>query len=214
MIFRFLSERFRGRPRFLIFALLAGSLLSIPEASAFEHHHGLGVGYQFGHVAAESGGSYVLHSLPMSYVGRYGGDFAGMTRLSVLIPLRASDGVQSFTPQSEYDRTQAFDFILGANYRFTEIWDWTLEAGFGPHMNYTRLQSTQYVEWTNVALGLAGLCAARRNWGAGFWGGVPEIGVQLDFSYDFIDLAHGGDLNSGVQGQALVLIGWVMGGEP
>ncbi len=213
MIFRFISERLGSRHSFLIAALWASSLSSIQEAGAFEHHHGLGVGYQFGHVAAESGGSYDLHSLPISYVGRYGGNWAAMTRLSVLIPLRASDGVQSFMPQSEYDRTQAFDFILGANYRLTEIWDWTLEAGFGPHMNYTRFQSTQYVEWTNAALGLAGVCGARRSWGAGFLGGVPEVGIQLDFSYDFIDLAHGGDLSSGIQGQALVSLGWVMGGE-
>lgn len=211
LILKFFTSPRRPREIVLATPLLVTQLFSIQEASAFEHRHGLGVGYQFGHVSAESGDSYNLQSLPLSYLGRYGDDWAAMTRLSLLIPLQASDGEQSFLPQSEYDRTRAFDIILGPNYRFTQIGEWTLEAGFGPHFNYTRFQSTEYVEWTNAALGLAGSWGARRKWGTGFSGGMPEVGVQLDVSYDFIDLAHGGDLGSGLQGQALVSLGWALG---
>jgi hypothetical protein len=195
----------------LAIAVCLGVQLLPAQAGAFEHRHGLGIGYQFAHVGSDSGGSYQLQSLPISYVGRYGGDFAAMTRVGLLVPLSASDGGHSFSPQAEYDRTRAFDVFVGPNYRFTKIWGWSLDAGLGPHINYTRFQSTQYVEWTNAAVGLAAACGARTPLGAGFWGGVPEVGVQVDFSYDFIDLAHGGDLSAGVAGQALVSLSWAMG---
>lgn len=209
VIFSSLRTQLKGTT--LGVAVAFSSFFAAAESQAFEHRHAAGVGYQFAHVQSKTQGGYGLGSLPISYLGRYGGDWAALLRLSVLVPLRASDGENSFSPSSEYERTQAYDSLLAANYRFGEWWGWHAEAGLGPHFNFTRFQSPEYVEWSTASLGVGALWGARRFVGTGFWGGRPEVGLQLDFSFDFIDLAHGGDFASGLQGQALVSVGWAMG---
>lgn len=209
LIFVFLRTQLKGIA--LGAAVFVSSFFAAANGSAFEHRHAAGVGYQFAHVQSKTQGGYGLGSLPISYLGRYGGEWAALFRLSVLVPLRASDGENSFSPASEYERTQAYDSLLAANYRFTEWSGWHVEAGLGPHFNFTRFQDPEYVEWSSASLGLGAMWGARRFVGTSFWGGRPELGLQLDFSFDFIDLAHGGDFAAGLQGQALVSVGWAMG---
>gem|GEM_PF-2318882 len=185
--------------------VLGGLLLAVQPktAEAFEHRHALGAGYQFGYISAKSGGRYDLRSFPVSYIGRYGGDWAGAFRLSALVPLRASSGDQSFSPSDEYDSTQAYDAVTGLSRRFSEVYGFKIDALLGVHFHY--------VEWSSSAIGVAAGANARHPIGAGFWGGRPEVGVHLELAYDAIDLSHGGDLGSGIQGQAQVSVGWLMG---
>lgn len=190
----------------------AGAILLLARPTrAMEHRHALGTGYHFGHITAKEGRSFRFRNLPISYYGRYGGDWAATLRASLLFPLRASDGEVQFAPRSEYDQTQMVDWLLGASRRYRGLMGWDVDAGLGAHFHFARLRSTTYVEWSTAALGLGLVGAARKSLGAGLGGGYPELGLHFDLNYDFIDLSRGGDLVGGVQGQLGVSIGWTLG---
>lgn len=196
---------------FATLAALGAALFLKSEVMAMEHRHAFGTGYHFGHVSAKEGRSYRFRNLPISYQGRYGGDWAAMARVSVLMPLRATDGEVTFAPRSEYDQTQMYDWLLGANHRYRGVLGWDVDAGLGAHAHFARLRSDKYVEWSTSSLGLGLATAARKAVGPGLWGGHPELGIHLDLNYDFIDLSRGGDLVGGVQGQVGVSLGWTFG---
>jgi hypothetical protein len=130
--------------------------------------------------------------------------------VAALFPLRARQGSLTFSPRAEYERTQAWDSLLGATHRFTEVLGFDLDAGAGAHFHYVRYQSTTYVEWSSAALGLGLGAGARRSVLPEVWG-RPEVGLNADLSYDFLDLSRGGDLSGGVQGQLLVFVGGTWG---
>lgn len=193
--------------------VLAAVVTFCGNASAFEHHHALGIGYHSGHIASDTSGSFHFRSFPVSYVGRLGGDWAAHLRVAMLFPLRARQGALTFSPAAEYDRTQVWDSLVGATHRFTRVLGFELETGAGAHFHYVRYQSTTYVEWSSAALGLGLSANARRSILPELWG-RPEMGVGADLSYDFIDLSRGGDLSGGVQGQLLVFLGGAWGAPP
>ena len=176
-----------------------------------ENRHALGVGYQIGYVSTESNGPFNFGSLPISYVGRYGNDWAGLLRMTVLVPLRAGDPQSKFSPRAEYESTQSYDIFTGVDRRFGPFLQWEIDAGLGPHFNYTRFQSTRYVEWSAAALGFGMSFNARRRIGLEYDWGYPELGVHVDVSDDFIDLSRGGDLSNAIQAQFLLSLGVAFG---
>lgn len=179
-----------------------------------ENRHGVGIGFQSSHIATDSAGSFGIRSFPVSYTGRYGGEWAAQVRLSVFFPLRANQDDISFSPRAEYDGTQQFDTFVAPNLRFTEVYGWDIDSGLGAHFHYVRFHSTRYVEWSSAAMGLGIATSARTPIGKEFWNGRGELGVHGDLSYDFIDLSRGGDLTGAVQGQLMVSISWAMGLAP
>lgn len=197
---------------FLRCALVAPAiLLCCGQAEAFEHRHDLGIGFQSGHVATEDAGSFHFRSFPVAYLGRLGGDLGVEMRLAALFPLRARQEDVKFAPRAEYDRTEQYDALIAPNYRFTEIANFQIEAGLGPHFHYVRFQSTEYVEWSSAALGAGASATGRTALTDEFRAGHGEFGLRGDLSYDFIDLSRGGQMNAGVQAQLLVFVGWAMG---
>lgn len=116
-----------------------------------------------------------------------------------------------FAPRAEYDRTGQYDALVAPTYRFSEIMNWQLEAGLGPHFHYVRFQSTEFVEWSSAALGAGASVTGRTPISEEFWNGHGELGVRGDLSYDFIDLSRGGHMNGGVQAQLLVFVGVAVG---
>lgn len=197
-----------------IAALLAQSfVLCVSEAKAVEHRHDLGVGYQSGHINGEDAGSFHFRSLPVSYLGRLGGDLGVEIRIAALVPLRARQEDVKFAPRKEYERTQQYDALVGPSYRLTEFLNWKIDAGLGPHFHYVRFQSTEYVEWSSAALGLGASTTGRTPITKELPAGHGEFGVRGDFSYDFIDLSRGGHMNGGLQAQVLLFVGWAMGGK-
>lgn len=210
-----LSGFLRRNPRPLKWALLPvlihPALFYSEEAQAFEHRHGVGIGYQSGHIRTEESGSFHFRSVPLAYLGRFGGDFGAEIRIATLFPLRARQEEFVFAPRAEYDRTQQYDALIAPNYRFDEIADWLIEVGLGPHFHFVRFQSTEYVEWSSAALGAGASATARRPISEAFWGAHGEFGLRGDLSYDFIDLSRGGHMNGGAQAQLLVFLGFALG---
>lgn len=205
---KFAFERVLSRRFFLV--VLSVAALAPSRAQAFEHRHAVGVGYHSGHVFSETAGGFHFRSFPVSYVARLGGDWAALVRVSALFPLRARQEDLTFSPRSEYERTQQWDALCGATFRFTQIAGFDVDAGLGAHFHYARFQSTTYVEWSTAALGLGLGAGVRRAILPEVWG-RPEVGLLGDLSYDFIDLSRGGDMAGGVQGQLLVSLGGVWG---
>ncbi len=197
----------------LRWVLLSSVFLVSGRAHAFEHRHSVGIGYQSGHIATDEAGSFHFRSFPLAYLGRFGGPIGAELRIATLFPLRARQEDIAFAPRAEYDRTQQYDALVAANYRFSEILGWELESGLGPHFHYVRFQSTEYVEWSSAAMGLGISTTGRTPISEEFWGGHGELGVRGDISYDFIDLSRGGHMNGAVQAQLLVLVGFAMGTE-
>ena len=197
-----------------LFLVIAPPVLAwVRPADAFEHHHSVGIGYQSGHLATDEAGSFHFRSFPVSYLGRYGGDWAAELRLSTLFPLRARQGDLAFSPRAKYDRTQQYDALLAPNYCFSEVSGFDIDTSLGAHFHFVRFQSTEYVEWSSAALGVAAGATARTPLSEEFWGGHGELAVRGDLAYDFIDLSRGGHLNGGVQAAFFVYVGWAMGGR-
>lgn len=196
-----------------LFALLsAAAALLLPRTTlAFEHRNSVGIGYQSGHIATDSAGSFHFRSFPLSFAGRYGGDWAAQLRMSLLFPLRARQGDEAFSPRAEYDKTQQYDAFLAPNFRFTRLLGWEIDAGLGAHFHFVRFRSTHYVEWSSAAMGMGLSAAGRTPLSEEFWGGHGELGLHGDINYDFIDFSRGGDLTGGVQAQFHVSVGWAMG---
>jgi hypothetical protein len=195
----------------LLLACLAW--LAPQSARAFEHHHALGVGYQSGHISSETAGAFHLRALPFSYVGRYGGGWAALVRLSALLPLRARQGELKFAPRAEYNETEEWDSFVGVARRFPGPMGFDLDAALGAHFHYVRFRSQTYVEWSAAASGLGLGATARRVLFPRLWGGRGEWGAAVDMNYDFIDISRGGDLRSGVQVQCLAFVGWAWGAQ-
>lgn len=158
-------------------------------------------------------GGFHFRSLPISYVGRLGGDVGVDLRLAALVPLRARQEDLKFAPKKEYDRTEQYDALLGPTYRFADLWGWQMDAGLGPHFHYVRFQSTEYVEWSSAALGLGAFTTARTPITKEFSAGRAEFGARGDLSYDFIDLSRGGHMNGGIQAEFLLFLGFAMGAK-
>lgn len=186
-------------------------VLHCGRVQALEHRHGVGIGYQSGHIRAEEAGSFHFRSFPLAYLGRYGGDLGAEVRIATLFPLRVRQEDLAFSPRAEYDRTQQYDALVAPNYRFREIGNWHFDAGLGPHFHYVRFQSTEYVEWSSAALGAGASFTGRTSISDSVLGGHGEFGARGDLSYDFIDLSRGGHMNGGVQAQLLVFIGVSLG---
>ena len=116
--------------------------------------------------------------------------------MSVLFPLHATDGVSAFSPPQEYDRVRSFDALVAVNYRFLRLSTWAFDGSLGPHVHFTRLRSSQYVEWTSGSMGLGVSAAMRRVLLQPLGAGLLEWGAHFDLSYDFVDFSHGGDLGA------------------
>lgn len=181
------------------------------ELHAFEHHHAVGSGYHWGNISSETAGAFHLRSVPVSYLGRYGGTWAAFVRMGPLFPLRARQGERKFSPRAEYEQTEQWDAFLGVSRRFSDTLGFELDAAFGAHVNYVRFRSPTYVEWSSAALGLGLGAAARRRLATGLWGSRIEWGGSFDLSYDFIDLSRGGDLRGAVQSQTVLFLGAAWG---
>lgn len=195
-----------------IASLLAACVLLSPrEVHAFEHHHALGSGYHWGNISSETAGGFHLRSVPVTYLGRYGGTWAAALRMGPLFPLRARQGDLKFSPRAEYEQTEQWDAFLGASRRFSDLGGFLLDAALGAHMNYVRFRSNTYVEWSSAAAGLGLGASARRRLTTGLWGSQVEWGGSFDLSYDFIDLSRGGDLQGAVQSQSLLFVGVAWG---
>ena len=187
------------------------TMLLCDPSWAFEHRHGVGAGYHSAHISAREKESFHFRSFPLSYAGRYGGDIGAELRVASLFPLRARQGVLTFSPRAEYDRAQQFDALLAPNVRFSRLFAREIDSGFGAHFHYARLRSTEYVEWSSAALGLGASVAARTPLSQEFWAGHGELSVLGLLAYDFIDLSRGGHMTGGVVAQVLVTVGYAMG---
>jgi hypothetical protein len=187
------------------------SQLVCNESQAFEHRHGVGVGYQSVHISAKETESFHLRSFPLSYAGRYGGTVGAELRVATLFPLRARQGELKFSPRAEYEHAQQFDAFLAPNLRFSKVFAWQLDSGLGAHLQYVRFRSTEYVEWSTGALGLGASAGARTPLSQEFWAGHGELSVLGHLAYDFIDLSRGGHMTGGVVAQVLVTVGYALG---
>jgi hypothetical protein len=190
-------------------ALLLSALLSAAPAAAFEHHHALGTGYQFAHVSTDGGEGFGFHSLPVTYIGRYGPRLAGLFRFSALVPLLAVQGDVAVFPGDYYDTYGGFDVFVGPAYRVLMLPRWDMDLAVGGHFNYLRLTSDEFVEWSSATAGFGIATAGRHHFGKRLWGGRPELGVHGDLAFDMADFSREGDLSFGVQ----ILIGVSLGLE-
>lgn len=190
-------------------------LLWSPSSAAFEHRHALGTGYHFSHVASDQERGFSFHSFPVTYVGRYGGDWAAGLRLSYFVPVHAQQASVGINPREQYDSTLGLDALLGPNYRLSLVPGWMLDVTVGVHANYLQLLSDRFVEWSSATMGLGSQVGIRHRIDTDIGGAVPELGVHGDINVDFIDFSRGGDLKVGVQTQWIATVGWSWGaGRP
>lgn len=195
----------------LCFVGCLASIFFAEPLLAFEHRHGVGVGYQSVHISAREADSFHLRSFPLSYTGRYGGTIGAELRIATLFPLRARQGDLKFSPRAEYEGAQQFDAFLAPNVRFSRVLAWEIDSGLGAHFHYARFRSTEYVEWSTGAFGLGASAAARTPLSQEFWAGHGELSVLGHLAYDFVDLSRGGHMTGGVVAQVLVTVGYALG---
>jgi hypothetical protein len=188
-------------------------MLPAHDAVALEHRHGARIGYQVDRFTADSAGPFVFHSPALSYEGRYGSDWAGALRMSVLFPIHATDGVSTFSPPKEYDSVRSLDALLAVNHRFLRLSGWAFDGSLGPHVHFTRLRSSDYVEWTSSSMGLGLSAAVRRLLLQPLGAGLLEWGAHFDLSYDFVDFSHGGDLSGVLSAAASLSVAFAGGTE-
>jgi len=180
---------------------------------ALEQHHALGTGYHWGRGQSSDAGKFHLSSLPVTYTGRYGEEWALLLRASILFPLAVSDELLSISPRAEYESVQSFDMLLAVDKHLVSLLSWKTDLGLGPHIHSTRMRSSRYVEWSTAGLGLGISVNTRRSLARQWKGLTPEIGLHSDFSYDFIDLSRGGKISGAVQAQFLISLGLLIGDE-
>ncbi len=186
-------------------ALAALGCLTPTPSFAFEHTHALSTGYDYQFVAADSGGRYQFHSLPLTYRGRFGGPLAASFRLGVSWPFLAHQD-ESFYPGGRYDRAGGFEAALGPTYRLP-IDALDLDVGAGFHFSYLRLVSDEFVEWSHATAGFGFSGALRFPVFSPVLGAQPLFGVHADLDFDVADFSRGGDLSVGVHAAVAASLG-------
>lgn len=186
-------------------SLVAVSLFAPAPAAAFEHTQALSTGYDYTFVAADSGGRYQFHSLPLTYRGRFGGALAANFRLGVSWPYLAHQNA-SFYPGGSYDSAAGVEAALGPTYRLP-LRGLDLDVGAGFHFSYLRLVSDEFVEWSSATAGFGFSGALRFPVFSPVLGAQPLFGVHADLDFDVADFSRGGDLSVGVHAAIAASLG-------